>query len=92
MILVAYTVKFIKQSEFKKEKTILDIAQDLGVKIKSSCDGKGKCGKCIVKVISGNVSEPTKFEMKELGENKLSKGYRLACEVTALGDVDIELE
>jgi len=87
---VAFTVRFIKQTEVKKEKTILDIAESLGVKIKSSCDGK--CGKCVVKVLSGNVSEPTKFEIKELGEKKLSNGFRLACEVVVLGDVDIEVE
>ena len=89
---MAFTVRFIKQTEVKKEKTILDIAEGLGVKIKASCDGKGKCGKCVVKVLSGNVTEPTKFEIKVLGEKKLSNGFRLACAVVALGDVDIEVE
>jgi len=89
---LAFTVKFIMQTEVKKEKTVLDIAESLGIKIKASCDGKGKCGKCVVKVLSGNVSEPTKFEVKELGEKKISRGFRLACETIALGDVDIEVE
>ncbi len=89
---MAFTVKFIRQTEVKKEKTILDIAENIGVKIKASCNGKGKCGKCVVKVLSGNVSEPTKFEIKELGEKKISEGYRLACETNVLGDVEIGLE
>ena len=89
---MAFTVKFIKQTEVKKEKTILDIAEGLGVKIKASCNGNGKCGKCVVKVLSGNVSEPTKLEIKELGEKKLSNGFRLACETNVLGNVDIEVE
>lgn len=87
-----FNVKFIKQTEVKKEKTILDIADSLGVDIKASCKGKGKCGKCVVKVISGKVSEPTKTETKELGDKKLNQGYRLACEATVLGDVEIEVE
>jgi len=89
---VAFAVKFIRQTEVKKEKTILDVAEDLGVKIKASCDGKGKCGKCVVKILSGKVSEPTKSEIKELGEKKIAHGFRLACETTVLGDVDIEIE
>lgn len=84
-------IKFFKETEVSKEKTILDIAEDLNIKIKSPCNGKGKCGKCIVKVLNGNVSEVTKCEEDLLGKKKLSKGYRLACETTVLGDTEIEL-
>jgi ferredoxin len=84
-------VKFIKETNIKKEKTILDIAEDLNVKIKESCGGKGKCGKCVVKVVSGEVSELSKAEKKLLDEEEISKGYRLACETEIKGDVEIEL-
>lgn len=84
-------IKFIKETEVKKEKTILDIAEDLNIKIKSPCNGKGKCGKCVVKVTSGDVSEVTKSEEELLGKKKIAKGYRLACETTVKGDAEIEL-
>ncbi|WP_010245619.1 2Fe-2S iron-sulfur cluster-binding protein [Acetivibrio cellulolyticus] len=84
-------IKFFKETEVKKEKTILDIAEDLSIKIKSPCNGKGKCGKCIVKVISGKVSEPTKCEEDLLGKKNLGQGYRLACETTVIDDTEIEL-
>lgn len=85
------TVKFIKSAEIKKDKTIMKVAEDLNIKIKASCDGKGKCGKCMVKA-TGNLSEPSKAELKLLSDKKLSQGYRLACEAVILGDVEIQLE
>lgn len=84
-------VKFIKETKIKKEKTILDIADDMDIKIKTPCKGKGKCGKCVVKVINGQVSELSKSEEELLSKKKISKGYRLACETKVLGDVEIEL-
>lgn len=84
-------VKFIRKTEVKKEKTILDVANDLNIKIKSPCKGKGKCGKCAVKVLSGEVSDITKAEEEHLGK-KISEGYRLACETFVQGDVEIELK
>lgn len=89
---MGHNIKFVKEVKTKKEKTILKIAKDAKIKIKTPCRGKGKCGKCIIKVIEGKVSEPTKSEMKCIGEKDIKKGYRLACEVTAIGDVVIELE
>jgi ferredoxin len=85
------SVRFIKEVESKKGKTILSIAQDSKIKIKDSCGGKGKCGKCLVKVLDGKVSDPTKTEKKIIGDKKLEKGYRLACECEIDGDVSIEV-
>lgn len=83
-------VKFIAETKLKKGKDLLKAAQDLKMPIKESCGGKGKCGKCIVKIKSGKVTPPTKEELKELGDDKISKGYRLACQVEADGgDEDI---
>ncbi|KNY27301.1 2Fe-2S iron-sulfur cluster-binding protein [Pseudobacteroides cellulosolvens] len=84
-------VKFIKKTKIKKEKTILDVAGDLNLKIKASCDGKGKCGKCIVRVIGGDVSDLTKAEKKFLNDDEIEKGLRLACEAKITGDVKIEI-
>jgi ferredoxin len=85
-------IKFVKETKIKKEKTILEVAEDIDIKIKASCGGKGKCGKCIVKVIKGEVSEPTKNEKKLLKEKELEQGYRLACEAVVIGDIVIAME
>lgn len=84
-------VRFVKETKVKKEKTILDIAEALDIKIKASCGGKGKCGKCLVKVISGDVSELSKAEKKRLSQEDIDKGYRLACETEVKGDVEVRL-
>ncbi len=89
---MSHCVKFVKEVKAKKDKTVLDVANDAKLKVKAPCNGKGKCGKCVVKILEGKVSEPTKTEEKLLGEKKINKGYRLACEVTVEGNVIIDLE
>ena len=81
-------ISFVKTVKAKDDKTILDIAYDNNIKIKSPCNGKGKCGKCLVKA-KGNVSHITKAEKKLVSEKKLEKGYRLACETKVTGDCEV---
>ena len=88
---MSINVKFIKRLELKKGKTALQAAKEAKLKIDQPCDGKGKCGKCIVKIIEGEVSAPTKAEIKRLDEKQLQDGYRLACEVELQGDVVLEV-
>ena len=51
------------------------------------CGGRGFCGKCIVKVIKGKLSEPTGNELL----HELPKGTRLACQARVLSDLIIEV-
>ena len=84
-------VNFICKTEIKKELNALKAAKEANVKIKAPCDGKGKCGKCLIKIVDGDVSEPTKQEKKILGKEKLRKGYRLACETIISKNTVIEI-
>lgn len=83
-------VKFISEVEVKNEKRLSKAAKEAGIKIDYPCDGKGKCGKCRVKITKGKLDDPTDEEVKLLGEEKLKKGYRLACQARLLGDSVIE--
>lgn len=58
--------------------------------LKYKC-GMGSCGTCECFIISGkeNISEPTWKEKKILKE-KLSLGFRLACQFRILNDVDLK--
>ncbi|WP_430883840.1 2Fe-2S iron-sulfur cluster-binding protein [Fusibacter sp. JL216-2] len=85
-------VTFQKTAEVKKGKSLLQIAKKENIKIKSPCKGKGKCGKCLVKIISGTANPPTKNEIKGLSEKKLKEGYRYACEITEMEDLVVEWE
>jgi len=84
-------VKFISEVEVKDGKKVLKAAKNANIKINNSCDGKGKCGKCVIKVLSGKLSEPTKQELKVLGPEKIDKGYRLSCQTQILDDSVIEI-
>jgi ferredoxin len=57
--------------------------------LKYGC-GMGKCTKCTVKVLAGGeaLPEPNWKENKMLGE-KLSQGYRLACQLYIQEDIEI---
>jgi len=85
-------VKFVSEIKIKEGKTLLKASKDTRVKLKDSCGGDGKCGKCEVRVISGKLSEPSKEEMKILGLKKIEKGYRLACQAEVIeGEVLVEV-
>lgn len=85
-------VKFLNTVKIKKGKTALKAAQEAGIKLDDSCGGKGKCGKCVIKVTEGKVSDPAKEEVKILGEEKIKQGYRLACMVELEDDTSIKIE
>lgn len=57
--------------------------------LKYGC-GMGKCTKCTVKVLSGGESlpEPNWKENKMLGD-KITQGYRLACQLYIQDDIEL---
>lgn len=63
--------------------SVLDIAREAGVTLRSDCGGRGVCGKCRVVVTGGNaeLNPPTDKEIKHLSGEELASGYRLACQV-----------
>lgn len=82
-----------KRVNVPKNSSIYDALLALNYPISALCGGKGTCGKCIIKTIENesNLSPPTKNEIKQLGRNKISEGYRLACESYILGTSRIYL-
>ncbi len=83
-------VTFQKAVEVKKAKTILEVAEDHQIKIKAPCK-KGKCGKCKVRILSGEASPLTKEEKKELSKKEIDEGVRLACMAEVVGDITLEV-
>jgi uncharacterized 2Fe-2S/4Fe-4S cluster protein (DUF4445 family) len=63
---------------------LLDCARILGVDLVNLCGGSGTCGRCIVQVLAGEVSEPDGAESKFLTAKELEEGYRLACRTVPL--------
>ena len=59
-------------------KTILEMAQQAGVALESTCGGKGICGKCRI-MPSGVTNPPTDQELEHIGQD-CHHGDRLACQ------------
>ena len=78
-----------KRGEVSPGMTVLEASMRLGVSLASICGGRGMCGKCRVVIVEGfeNLNPPTQAERKNLSEEELRKGYRLACMARVLGDV-----
>ena len=70
---------------------LLKVLHENSVFIENPCNGTGVCGKCRVRVTSGELSAMTDTERKLLSEDEIEKGVRLSCLVSLLGDIDIEL-
>jgi uncharacterized 2Fe-2S/4Fe-4S cluster protein (DUF4445 family) len=67
---------------------LLDTARQAGVEIESPCGGEGTCGKCIVRVASGEVDSRS---LSTLPQAAVAEGYVLAC-ATRLLQEDLTVE
>jgi len=70
---------------------IFQVSRDYGVGLASLCGGKGTCGKCKVRIVSGEVSPPDDREKKALSSEEIAQGYRLACLTKVYGDIRVEI-
>ena len=91
--------------QFKGEfgDTLLQVAQDAGVAIRSLCGGYGQCHQCWIEVSEGehskfgvkcdpeNVSAVTRLEKQLINDNPTYKGKRLACQSCIQGDLVIDV-
>jgi uncharacterized 2Fe-2S/4Fe-4S cluster protein (DUF4445 family) len=76
-----------RRDQFPAGQSILECAHQAGIDLVSLCGGQGTCGKCRVQVVAGKVSRPRQKEEEALSAEELSKGYRLACQTYAEGDL-----
>ncbi len=70
---------------------VVTAAQQVGVPIEQVCGGKGTCGKCRVKVLSGTLSPLSPTERRHLPAGDQAAGYRLACQAAILADTAVEV-
>ena len=50
------------------------------IDIPTDCAGRGTCGKCLVRLGSGELTAPTERELKRIPEKLRNEGWRLACQ------------
>ncbi|MGN0405551.1 MAG: ASKHA domain-containing protein [Bariatricus sp.] len=71
--------------------SLMQCLVDAGVFIDNPCSGKGICGKCRIRVLSGNVSELTDTEKSILRPEEIRQGIRLACLTEVYDKAEVEL-
>lgn len=73
--------KFIKA---RPGTNLLDLIRKLDLNFPLTCGGKGKCGKCKVKIEAGieGLNPPADTELEHLSPQQLEQGYRLACQIS----------
>ncbi len=67
------------------------ILADNGFEFSAPCGGKGLCGKCLVKILSGNANPVSEYEKSLLSAQQLSEGWRLSCHVSVSADLTLEV-
>ena len=68
--------------------TILEAARQADVHINASCNGKGVCGKCKMRVSNGHTDNPS---TPLLSDSEKEKGYILACRSKVVADVAVDM-
>ena len=72
-------------------KNILEALIENKIYINNSCNGKGTCGKCKIKILKGKISNITETEKSFLTKNEIDNNIRLACMTRAISDIEIEI-
>ena len=69
--------------------TLFNAAHWAGLPIDSTCGGRGTCGKCGVRVLSGHADR-TLADYRHLSD-KLDEGWRLSCQAIITEDTECEV-
>ena len=69
---------------------LIDTLREHGVRIDAPCGGSGRCGKCRVRVVSGELPV-TAEDRAFLSEREIATGVRLACTARPMSDLRIRV-
>lgn len=70
--------------------TLMEAMNQGGINADFPCGGKGRCGKCRVRILKG-IEQPTNSELELLSAKELEEGIRLACLTKVHNDLSFEL-
>ena len=88
-------VKFLPQNvdvEIKPGQTVMSLAHDNGIVIRSACNGMPSCAECRVRVVDGdwNINPPSRKELGLIGTGYYIDQRRLSCQVQCFGDISVD--
>ena len=89
-------VRFLPQDitcEIKPNQSVLEVAQENNIFVKSVCGGVPSCAECRVRVIDGeyNVLPPSHNELSLIGTAHFVDRRRLSCQLRCFGDITVDL-
>ena len=76
--------------EAQAGESVLKACRRAGVRLPSSCGGKGTCSKCAVRVVEGEAPVDV-ANVRGLAAHEVDDGYRLACRLYVHGDLSVEV-
>ena len=79
-----------RQTRVPAGSTLFNAANWIGLAIDSTCGGMGTCGKCRVRVASGDTAI-TQADRKVFSAADLAAGWRLSCRAEVLTDLTCEV-
>ena len=72
----------------RDDENLLEAARRAGVMIDSPCSGNATCGKCKVKIESGQVKTE---KTRHISEEEMAQGIVLSCNSTIIEDIEVEV-
>lgn len=84
------TVNYEMTMKNMKRENLLEKLRKEGRFVENPCNGKGICGKCKVKILSGDAGKVTETERRFLSEEELARGIRLSCMVYPKEELEVE--
>ncbi len=79
-----------KEFKAKRGLKLLEVLADNKIYLPAACGGKGNCGRCKIKVISGG-GYMTSLEKLYLNDKEQVEGYRLACQIKTRENISVNL-
>jgi uncharacterized 2Fe-2S/4Fe-4S cluster protein (DUF4445 family) len=92
-----YTISLPSQDRriaAKHGQKLLEALINEGILLRADCGGKGRCGKCLIKILEAGesgVSLPSQVETDTLGKKDIQSGYRLACHTEISGNIAVDI-
>jgi ferredoxin, 2Fe-2S len=88
-------VKFVPQEvefEIKQGQSVMDLAHEKGIPIRSTCNGLPSCAECRIRVIDGdwNTNPPSRKELGLIGTGYYIDQRRLSCQLLCFGDITVD--
>ncbi|MDR3343521.1 MAG: ASKHA domain-containing protein [Treponema sp.] len=78
----------IKNIAIEPGTNLLSRLQAAGISVPAICGGRGNCGTCKIKLVSGSL-EPSAADKAYFSETDIQAGFRLACAAYPVEDIKI---